>query len=119
MNTGIFILLGSLALFGCSREIPTDELISDLDSASDGDRVKAVRSLQNRTADASKVIPALIRCLNDADGDVRRSAAIGLGYYGAEAKEAIPALEAMQQDSDARVREAAKVAISRITENRE
>ena len=114
MSVGLIVVLGSLTVVGCSREIPTDELIGDLDSASEGDRVKAARLLQTRTADASKAVPALIRSLDDEDGDVRRSAAIGLGYYGAQAREAIPALEAKQQDSDARVREAAKTAISRI-----
>ncbi len=58
--------------------------------------------------------PALIKSLGDVEADVRRSAAIGLGYYGAKAKEAISALEEKQNDPDARVREAAKTAISRI-----
>jgi HEAT repeat protein len=119
MSVHVMVLLGSLTLIGCSKKIPTDELISDLDSANDGDRVIAARLLQNRTADASKVVPALIRSLDDDDGDVRRSAAIGLGYYGAQAKQAIPALEEKQRDSDARVRNAAKSAITRITEDLE
>jgi len=117
-STKVVILLitlpGSLALVGCSRQEPTDALIGDLDSKSEGDRVRAARLLQNRTADASKIVPALIKSLDDVDGDVRRSAAIGLGYYGAQAKEAVPALQEKQRDSDARVREAAKIAISRI-----
>src|SRR5579863_8404953 len=93
MLLSIVILLGSLLVVGCSREIPTDQLINDLNSDSDGERVIAARLLQNRTKDASKVVPALIKSLDDADGDVRRSAAIGLGYYGAQATDAIPALE--------------------------
>jgi len=114
MSLGVMILLGLMTVGGCSRAIPTDDLIGDLDSQDDGDRIKAARLLPKRTDEASKVVPALIRSLDDVDGDVRRSAAIGLGYFGAQAKEAIPALEKRQKDSDARVREAAKMAISRI-----
>jgi HEAT repeat protein len=110
----MLMFLGSLAFAGCSRAASTDELIEDLNSTEEGDRIKAVRWLQHREGDGVKVVPALIASLTDADAGVRRSAAIGLGYYGAEATEAIPALEEKQQDSDPRVREAARVAILRI-----
>ena len=52
--------------------------------------------------------------LKDKEGDVRWSAAIGLGYFGEQAKDAVPALQAAQRDRDPRVREAAGVALSRI-----
>jgi HEAT repeat protein len=110
----VFFLLATLTLAGCSHQEPTDELLGDLRSSSDADRVRAVRLLQNRTDDAPKVVPALIKSLNDHDSDVRRSAAIGLGYYGEEAEAALPALEKKEQDPDARVRDAARTAISRI-----
>ncbi len=114
MAACVILFLGSFALAGCSQQEPTDQLVSDLDSKDDEDRVRAARLLQNRSADAEKIVPALTKSLNDVDADVRRSAAIGLGYYGAKAKAALPALEEKQNDSDARVREAAKTAISRI-----
>ena len=76
--------------------------------------MNAVRLLQHRKGEASKVVPALIESLMDDQADIRWSAAIGLGYFGAEAKGAVPALEKAQGDTDARVREAARVAISRI-----
>lgn len=110
----LLILLGLLACAGCSSEASTDELIGDLSSKDEGDRIKAVRWLQHRQGDAAKVVPALIKSLEDPEVDVRWSAAIGLGYYGADAEEAIPALERLKSDSDARVREGARVAISRI-----
>ena len=70
--------------------------------------------LQARNSEALKVVPALIKSLEDAQSSVRRSAAISLGYCGSEAAEAIPALEERQQDPDPRVREAAKTALERI-----
>jgi HEAT repeat protein len=106
--------MGVLVLTGCSQAPPTDKLLEDLSSKDEGDRVKAVRWLQHRQEEATKIVPALIESLKDGEVDVRWSAAIGLGYYGADAEEAIPALETLKDDADARVREAARVAISRI-----
>ena len=114
MRIWMVMLMGLLVVAGCSEAKSTDELIEDLSSADDGDRIKATRWLQRRQGDAAKVVPALIESLKDADCDVRWSAAIGLGYYGADAEEAIPALEEAKRDHDARVREGARVAISRI-----
>jgi HEAT repeats len=110
----VVMLMGSLAFAGCSKAASTDELIGELSSAEEGDRIKAVRYLQHRKGDAPKVVSALIESLKDVDPDVRWSAAIGLGYFGAEAETALPALEEAQRDADARVREGARVAISRI-----
>jgi HEAT repeat protein len=112
------MLLGSLAFAGCSKGKSTDELIEDLNAAEEGDRIKAVRWLQQRKGDAPKVVPALTKSLKAVDPDVRWSAAIGLGYFGKEAESALPALEEAQHDTDARVREAARVAISRIEDKK-
>jgi HEAT repeat protein len=110
----VVLLLLFLAFGGCGKKKSTDELIQDLKSNQEGDRIKAVRLLSDRKGDAAKVIPALIEALKDKEGDVRKSAAIGLGYFGEQAKDAIPALQAALNDRDARVREAAGVALSRI-----
>jgi HEAT repeat protein len=107
-------LIGGLACSGCKSQKSTDELIADLKSSQEKDRIIAVRLLPQRTADADRVIPALIETLKNSDGDVRWSAAIGLGTFGDRAKEAIPALQAALHDKDARVREAAGKAIARI-----
>jgi HEAT repeat protein len=114
MRIWVLMLMGSLAFAGCSKGASTDELIEDLSSAEEGDRIKAVRWLQHRQGDASKVVPALIESLKDVDADVRWSAAIGLGYFGEEAQSALSALEEAKNDTDARVREGARVAITRI-----
>jgi HEAT repeat protein len=108
------LLVGVLAAVGCARTKSTDELIGDLNSGQEGDRVKAVRLLPGHTEDADKVVPALIASLDDKDSHIRRSAAIGLGYFGEKARDAIPALKRAEKDVDARVREAAGVALSRI-----
>lgn len=112
----VVILMGTLVVAGCGRksERATDGLISDLKSVHEEHRLNAVRLLQSRKGDATKVVPALIESLKDVQPDIRWSAAIGLGYFGAEAKGAVTALEKAQGDTDARVREAARVAISRI-----
>jgi HEAT repeat protein len=110
---GLVLALGLLACAGCGKK-SNDQLVQDLKSPNEKDRVVAVRLLAQRKGDATRVVPALIEALKDKEGDVRRSAAIGLGYYGAEARDAIPALQELQNDRDARVREAAAVALSRI-----
>jgi HEAT repeat protein len=115
VRTHFVLLLSLLACGGCGKSKSTDELIADLKSPQhEGDQIKAVRLLSQRKGDAAKVVPALIEALKDKDGDIRWSAAIGLGYFGEQAKDAIPVLEAAQRDRDARVREAAGVALSRI-----
>ena len=108
------VLLCLLACAGCGKEKSTDQLIQDLSSSEEKDRIIAVRLLQERDRDAAKVVPALTKALKAKDTDVRISAAIGLGYFGDEAKDAIPALQEAQRDRDVRVREAAGVALSRI-----
>jgi len=111
----LVLLLCLLASGGCGKaEKSTQEMIVDLKSRSEKDRIIAVRLLPNRKGDAAQVVPALIESLKDKEGDVRRSAAIGLGYFGEQAKDAIPALQTAEGDRDARVRESAKVALSRI-----
>src|SRR6516164_3331347 len=112
-QTRFALLLCLLVCAGCGRK-STDDLIADLKSSDERDRTIAVRLLPQRKGDAAKVVPALIESLKDKQGDVRWSAAIGLGYFGDQAREAIPALQEAQSDGDARVREAARVALSRI-----
>jgi HEAT repeat protein len=114
MRIHLVLLLGLLTCFGCSREKSTDQLIQDLDSAQEKDRIVAVRLLGIRDQEPAKVVPPLIKALKAKEIDVRISAAIGLGYFGEQAREAIPALEEAQHDRDPRVREGAGVALSRI-----
>ncbi len=114
VRKGFLPLLCLLVCGGCGKQKSTNQLIADLKSSKERDRIVAVRLLQYREGDATQVVPALIEALKDNDGDVRWSAAIGLGYFGEQAKDAIPALQAAQHDSDPRVREAAGVALSRI-----
>src|SRR5271154_742689 len=94
--------------------IVIQELLGDLKGSQERDRIVAVRLLPQRTGDAAQVVPALIEALKDKEGDVRRSAALGLGSFGEQARDAIPALQAAQGDRDARVREAAGIALSKI-----
>jgi HEAT repeat protein len=112
LSVPLFCLLAS---FGCGkREKSTPELIADLKSQQEKDRIIAVRLLPGHKGDAAQVVPALIESLKDKEAHVRRSAAIGLGDFGDSAKEAIPALQAALKDPDPRIRTAAGVALSRI-----
>jgi HEAT repeats len=110
----VTILFCLLTCLGCGKEKTTAELIGDLKSQQEKEKLTAVRLLPEHEGDAAQAIPALIEALKDKEGRVRRSAAIGLGQMGAEAKEAIPALQGLQRDHDARIREAAGIALSRI-----
>jgi HEAT repeat protein len=107
------LLLCLLACGGCGKK-STAQLIEDLKSPQERDRIIAARLLPQRKGDAAQVVPALIEALKDKGSDIRLSAAIGLGYFGEQARDAIPALQAAQRDHDARVREAASVALNRI-----
>jgi HEAT repeat protein len=113
-RTHFVLLLCLLACGGCSKKKSTDQLIEDLKSPQDKDRLIAVRLLPQRKGDATKIVPAMTEALKDKENDVRLSAAIGLGYFGEQAKDAIPALQTAQRDRDARVRDAAGIALSRI-----
>src|SRR5271156_6303615 len=119
VQTGLVLLLCTLACGGCSRGKSTDELIADLKSGTEIEGVKAARNLPRGKEDAEKVVPALIEGLTHKSNDVRRSSALKLGEFHALAKDAIPALQkAEQDDGDARVREAAGIALSRIDPER-
>jgi HEAT repeat protein len=113
VRTRLVLLVCWLAC-GCGQKQSTDQLIEDLKSSEERKRLIAVRLLPQRKGDAAKVVPALIEALKDKEGDIRWSAAIGLGSFGEQARDAIPALQSAQSDRDARVREAARVALSRI-----
>jgi HEAT repeat protein len=114
VQTGFLLVLCVLACAGCSKTKSTDELLQDLKSRQERDRIIAVRLLPQRKEDAARIVPALVEALKDKGNDIRLSAAIGLGYFGEQAREAIPGLQAAQRDSDARVREAAGRSLSRI-----
>ena len=103
-----------MVLAGCGKTKSTAELLEDLKAPAERERTIAVRLLPQRKEDAARIVPALIATLKDKEGDIRRSAALGLGAFGEQAKDAIPALEEAQRDRDARVREAAGIALARI-----
>jgi HEAT repeat protein len=113
VRTRFVLALCLLACGGCGKK-STAQLIEDLKSPEERDRIIAVRLLPQRKGDAAQVVPALIGALKDKGNDIRLSAAIGLGYFGEQARDAIPALQEAQRDRDVRVRDAAGVALSRI-----
>jgi HEAT repeat protein len=114
----LVLLVGLLFCAGCSKEKSTADLIADLDSSRERDRIVAVRLLPQRKEDAAQIVPALIGALKDKESDIRWSAAIGLGYFGEQARAAILALQIAENDRDARVREAAAIALARVAPDR-
>jgi HEAT repeat protein len=117
VRTRFLLGLCLLACGGCGQK-STDQLLADLKSPEERDRLIAVRLLAQRTGEAERVVPALVEALKDKGNDIRLSAAIGLGYFGEQARDAVPALQAAQRDRDPRVREQAGVALSRIDPSR-
>jgi HEAT repeat protein len=117
VRTRFVLLLCLLACAGCGKK-STAQLIEDLKSSQERDRLIAVRLLPQRKGEAAQVVPALIGALKDEGSDIRLSAAIGLGYFGEQARDAIPALQEALRDRDGRVREQAGVALSRIDPTR-
>ena len=117
LRTRLVTSICLLAGCGCGNKQSTNELIEALKSPEERERLIAVRVLPQRKGDAPQIVPALIEALKDDGGDIRWSAAIGLGSFGDQAVDAIPALQTALSDRDARVREAAGVALSRIDPN--
>ncbi len=114
MRARLLFALLLLPWCGCGKGKSTGDLLADLNSGQERERIAAVRLLPDRKKDAAHVVPALMESLKDKDSDVRRGAALGLGSFADAAEQAIPALQAARTDPDARVREAATIALSRI-----
>jgi HEAT repeat protein len=104
------VLMLALLAAGCGKD-STTKLIENLKSSDTLTRLKAVRTLPQRQAEAAQVVPALIEALDDEDDDIRRGAALGLGTFGEKAREAIPTLETKLNDEDPGVRKAARTAL--------
>jgi HEAT repeat protein len=64
-----------------------------------------------------KTLSELQKELKDKDAEVRRNAALGIGYIGPEAKPAAPALAAALKDGDKNVRLAVATALWRLGPN--
>ena len=58
MRTRFVLLLCLLMSGGCAKTKSTDELIDDLKSNHERDRIIAVRLLPQRKEDAAKIVPA-------------------------------------------------------------
>lgn len=56
-------------------------------------RMEAAKLLRSIRPDPRQVVPALIASLDDEGEQVRKEAAISLGFFGVESEEAIPVLE--------------------------
>lgn len=107
-----------IALVGCGSR-PIAEWLDELKEKESSRRVRAVRALGERGAEAERAIPALAQALKDEDAFVRREAARSLGQMGDSAASAAPALTAAMRDKNAQVRKAASEAIRRIVPDSE
>jgi hypothetical protein len=103
-----------LALGGCGGGKSTGELLELAKSKDSADRVRAVRALSERGAEAEVVVPVLTEALKDEDAFVRRDAARGLGQIGPAAAAAVPALQTASRDKNQHVRQAAADALQKV-----
>jgi HEAT repeat protein len=105
----------SLALLvaGCGGRT-TDDWLRQLKDAEVVKRREAVRELGTRSAEAERVVPALVEALRDDSGYVRHDAAATLGKFGTAAQAAVPALVVALKDKQRSVRTAAAAALKKI-----
>jgi HEAT repeat protein len=104
---------GILVCAGCSSG-STAHWLEQLKAPDAKTRLQAVRTLQQRPAEAAQIVPVLTDVLKDEDTVVRRDAAWTLGSFGEESRSAVPALQAALRDREASVRKAAGQALKKI-----
>src|SRR6516225_5597427 len=66
VRTRLILLLAFLVCGGCGKTKSTDQLIADLKSSHERERVVAVRLLPQRQAEAVRIVPALTEALKDS-----------------------------------------------------
>jgi HEAT repeat protein len=111
MRKLVLVCLGAF-LPGCGA--PTAQWVEQLGAKDSAVRLRAVKSLGERTGEADVVVPALSSALADADPFVRREAARALGGFGSAARPALPALRRLLNDPKRDVRRAAASAVKQI-----
>ena len=113
-------LLLAVAIFpmagGCGKSDPA-EWIGKLGSKDPEVRKTAAFKLADYGKAAAAAVPALMRALDDEDGDVVIWAMHALGEIGPDARAAVPLLQAKLNDKDWNIRNLAKFALERIGED--
>jgi HEAT repeat protein len=105
----VFLLLG----VGCGGR-STDDWIGQMQAKDSAQRLRAIKALSERTAEADEIIPVLIKSLKDEDSFVRRDAAQALGRFGTAAQIAVPALLSLARTRPAPDGKAALGALKQI-----
>jgi HEAT repeat protein len=106
------VCLGILA-GGCGGK-STGDWIAQLEDRDSAQRLRAVKALGGRRAEAATVVPALVKALGDENAFVRRDAAVALGTMGPDAQPAMQALTAALRDRNGPVRRAAAAALEKV-----
>jgi HEAT repeat protein len=109
----LLIFGACLLAAGCGGK-PTAEWVAQLRDKDSAQRLRAVKALGEKRAEADVVVPALAQALKDEDAFVRRAAAQALGRIGPAASSAVPALRVAAQDRNHHVRQAGKEAIQKV-----
>ena len=78
VRTRLVLLLCLLVCGGCGQQKSTNELIADLKSPQERDRIIAVRLLPQRKGDAAKIVPALKKMNLLSDRQRQRFADLGI-----------------------------------------
>jgi len=90
------------------------QYINTLNLPEPEDRITALNTLGQIGPDATTVVPALIKALEDDDSEVRKRAAWAIGQIGPGAKDAVPALIEAFRDENTVVRWNAVEALKHI-----
>ena len=99
-----------IALSGCERSDrpykgrSAEDWAAQLSAASAEDRIDAAYALYHVAPQTEKIVSALVRAMNDSNGDVQEAVAVALATVGARA---LPDLTAAIRDDHASVRELA------------
>jgi HEAT repeat protein len=112
-------MIGVLAVLIAAPSYAADDaatatMLKDAASGAKDKRYTAIDDLGERHANASQVVPQLLKLLTDSDPQVRWRTARTLGEYGEQAKEAAPGLRKLLGDSDPIVQYHAATALGKV-----
>ena len=116
---GLLFALGLITTSSCADQSETAKLLSAATTGSGQPRYTAIDDLGERAADPEKVVPELVKNLDDKDPQVVWRSVRALGDYGAAAGAAAPKLREMLSQSDPVLQHHVAVALGKVGDRSE